>query len=111
MNLRTAHTYQHRDDDSFAAWMLDLIDESPDRLGLIRVPDVPDDQLDDIEDAVRRAYDIAKAQRPNLAIKVLPGAMMSPAGRGPTRVLVAVHEHSWVAGACANGCPERREVT
>lgn len=95
-------------EDAFAAWMLEMVDGSPDRLAIVEVPPTDsDDELDQFEDATRRAFDLAKAQRPFLTASTISGANVATGAR---RILLALHEHEWVGGECVNGCRERRVV-
>ncbi len=106
------HTYTHDgDDEAFAAWMLKLIDEGPDRLALIEIKHPGTVQeIDRIEDDLIRAYDIAKAERPNLAVKIVPAVHRASVGPRGAEALIILHEHAWVGGECVNGCRDRREV-
>jgi hypothetical protein len=93
---------------ALAAWMLRLVDESPYRLAIIEVPHSAvrtDDEIDALEGVFIREYDRAKAERPNLSVKLAPGDTQHPR----TAMLVAVHEHEWVAGHCVRGCDETRQ--
>lgn len=102
---------ENGDDDERAAWLLALIDESPDRLAVVPIPDCADEQLDALEERFIRAYDIAKLQRPGLAVKLLPALEIGgrPVSAG-TAALVVIHEHKWVAGQCVNGCRDTRPL-
>jgi hypothetical protein len=92
-----------------AAWMLRLVDESPDKLAIIKMPPHrDDDDLDHLEALFISAYDIAKAERPNLSVKLLHAVDLNN-GMPRDRVAVAVHEHQWVGGQCVNGCPDTRK--
>ncbi len=92
-------------DTERAAWMLSLIDASPDRLAWIAVPRADsDEQLDAIEAKMIAAYEIAKAQRPDLAVRLVPKVLDVGGAHG----MVALHEHKWVGGSCINGCGETR---
>jgi len=99
------------DEHDLATWMLGLIDESPDRLALITIPRPidTDDELDAIEERMLAAYDLAKAERPALAVKVVPPMAELP-GSGDTALVVVLHEHKWVGGRCVHGCPDTRPV-
>ncbi len=101
--------YDHDgEDQDFAKWMLKMVDESPDRLAMIEVPPTEsDDELDALEDATRRAFDLAKLDRPNLVIRTIPGRNVVT---GERRILLELHEHRWVGGGCVNGCGEERPV-
>ena len=99
------------DDRAFADWMLELIDESPDKLAMIgmrRSDVVP--RVDEVEDALIRAYDLAKAERPDLGVQLLPVLFRGSDVKDGSDVLVVLHEHKWVGGQCVNGCRDRREV-
>src|SRR4051812_2294605 len=90
--------------DEIADWILGLVDESPNRLAMIDVPWGTEDELDTMETVLRESYDIAKERRPDLSIKIGPPKDDDLS----TAVRVAVHEHAWVGGYCANGCPDKR---
>ena len=91
-----------------AEWLLNIVDESPDNLAIITIPPHDnDDDLDYLEGRFIAAYDIAKSRRPNLSVKLLH-AIDTRNGQPRDRILVAVHEHRWVGGHCANGCPDTR---
>lgn len=95
---------------ALAAWMLNLVDKSPDRLAILEVPHAAvrtDDEIHDIEAVFIREYDRAKADRPNLAVKLTPGDADHP----NAAMLVAVHEHQWVGGRCVNGCPDTPQTS
>jgi hypothetical protein len=92
-----------------AAMMLRLVDRSPDRLAILEVPHElvrTDAEADANEAIVRREFDRAKAERPGLVVAIKPGNEDFP----NAALLVAVHEHEWVGGRCANGCPDTREA-
>src|SRR4051812_1753068 len=82
------------DGGEFAAWMLSLLDEGPNRLAILEVPKSlpPGVDLDDFEAAFIRAYERAKADRPDLAVKLIPATADYPDAEG----LVVLHEHRWV---------------
>jgi len=91
-----------------AAWMLRLIDDSPDKLAIIRMPPHrDDDDLQQIEDMFIAAYDIAKAARPALSIKIRSARDLHN-GQPCDRIIVAIHEHQWVGGHCVYGCGDTR---
>jgi hypothetical protein len=97
------------DPEQCAAWMLRIVDESPDKLAILTIPPHRDeDDLDQLEEMFRNAYDIAKAERPDLSVKILYAVDLHN-GQERDRVVVAVHEHKWVAGQCVNGCPDTRK--
>jgi hypothetical protein len=99
------------DHEAFADWMLAVVDSSPDKLAVFPMPvgaDDSDEEIDSVEDIVRRAYDIAKEQRPNLGVKLLH-ALDDRNGTPESRLLVVIHEHQWVGGQCVNGCPDTRK--
>lgn len=94
---------------ALAAFMLRLVDQSPDRLAIIEVPHeaVPtDDAIDAVEAVFIREYDRAKTDRPNLSVALKAGTSQHPTAA----LLVAVHEHRWVGGYCVHGCSETRET-
>ncbi len=99
------------DEHDLAAWMLQLIDQTPDRLAFVTIPRPidSDDELDEIEAHILAAYAIAKAERPNLGVKVVPPIAELP-GSGDTAAVFILHEHRWAGGMCVNGCPDKREV-
>lgn len=106
-----AHRWEHHeDDDDRAAWLLRLLDASADRLALISVAEpATDAELDALEDDLIRGYDLAKSQRPSLAVQLIPS--FAAGDRAVERGLVIVlHEHKWVGGMCVNGCRDEREV-
>jgi hypothetical protein len=95
------------DPDHAAEWLLNIVDESPDRLAIITIPPHrDDDDLDYLEGRFIAAYDIAKNRRPNLSVK----ALHAMDGSNRSRIVVAVHEHEWVGGQCVRGCPDIRDV-
>jgi len=100
------HSYELEDFDAeqCAAWLLDLVDESPDRLAIVTMPlHRDDDDLDRLETLFISAYDLAKAERPDLSVKILHAVLVAD-GRWRDRIAVAVHEHQWIGGACVRGC-------
>ena len=54
-----------------------------------------------------RVFDIAKEERPDLAVKILPAAYKGDHA-GVTALAVVIHEHEWVGGMCVRGCGETR---
>lgn len=97
----------HDDDRELAAWMLELVDESPNRLAIIELPETdPGDDLDALEDATLRAFEVAKEGRPELTAKT---AMGVHASTGERRLLLFLHEHEWVGAQCIRGCGEQVE--
>ena len=92
--------------EDIAAWMLALVDDSDDHLAIVEVPRASEDTIDVMEAMFRAGYEIAKARRPDLAVNIVPPNEDYP----DAAVLVAVHEHRWVGGHCANGCPDTRQV-
>lgn len=101
----TGHIYvEHNNDRDAARWMLGLLDTSPDRLAFITVPDPGDDaKLDDLDARLVRIYDLAKQERPDLGVKMLPAAFNGE--HAPeTALVIALHEHKWVGGECVRGC-------
>ena len=98
------------DPEQAAAWLLNIIDESPDKLAMIQMPPHDDDDdLGYIEARFIAAYDHAKAARPNLCVKLLRSVDLHN-GSPRDRIIAAVHEHHWVGGECINGCPDSRAV-
>ena len=97
------------DHEAFADWMLRVVDKSPDRMGMFPMPTVEGDEIDALEEDCRRAYNIAKAQRRDLSVKVLH-ALDERDDPPQSRILLVVHEHRWVGGQCVNGCPDARKV-
>jgi hypothetical protein len=89
--------------------MLSLLDDGDQRFAIVEIPSsTPDHQLDMVEAAFIRAYDRAKRERPNLAVKLEgpdhPRLKDYPNARG----LIVLHEHEWVGGHCVNGCTDTR---
>ena len=114
--MRFPGTPSHRlvddgDEHDLAAWMLELVDQSPDRLAFITIPRPidTDDELDAIEERMRLAYDLLKAEHPDLGVKFLEPIPELP-GSGDTALVVVLHEHRWIGGRCVNGCSEQRPV-
>lgn len=69
-------------------------------------------KLDEMEANLIRAYDLAKQERPNLSVKVIPSVPIPGQGRPPkSDIMVVVHEHEFVGGVCVNGCTDRRPVS
>lgn len=101
----TAHRWEHHvDDDDRAAWLLRLLDESDDHLTLISLAEPPTDaELDALEAEFIRGYDLAKSQRPGLAVQLIPGVAAGDHAvqRG---LLIVLHEHRFVGGHCIYGC-------
>ncbi len=99
---------ENGDDNERATWMLSLIDGSPDHLAVVPIPRTRTEaQFDDIEARMIRAFDLAKEQRPDLAVKFLPPlADLMPAGQNAsaTALLMVLHEHAFVGGECVRGC-------
>jgi hypothetical protein len=89
-----------------AAWMLELIDESPDKLAILEVPIAWADDLNGVEAVFIREFDRAKLERPDLGVKLTAGG----AERPDVALLIAVHEHQWVGGMCVHGCRDERTV-
>jgi hypothetical protein len=97
------------DPEECAAWLLGIVDEGPDKLAIIKMPPHRDlEELDELEALFIAAYDVAKAERPNLSVKILHAADLHN-GQERDRIAVAVHEHQWVGGQCVNGCPDTRK--
>lgn len=96
------------DDADLAGWMLSLVDEAPDRLAFIQVPRTTDEKLDVLEDKTRRAFDLARRDRPDLRVKLLPPLLELLGGHSPDDIalVVVLHEHLWVGGVCVRGCGE-----
>lgn len=104
----------HEHEDTAAARLLTLVDEDPNRVAYVAMPHAATEpEIDAHEDAFRRAYDRAKAERPGLSVKLLHA---QDVGHGPrngparSRVLVVLHEHRWVGGMCVHGCRDVRPV-
>ena len=92
---------------SCAAWMLGLVDESPDKLAIVKMPPhEDDDDLDQLQELFSAAYELAKQERPDLSVKLLH-SFDTRNGMPHPRVAVAIHEHCWVGGQCVNGCPDK----
>jgi hypothetical protein len=110
--IREGDTFHFNGDyHAFADWMLRVVDSSPDKLALFPMPvgmANTDEEIDACEEDVRRAYDIAKARRRNLSVKILH-ALDDRSAVPVSRVLVVIHEHKWVGGLCVNGCPDTRK--
>lgn len=103
------HLVDDGDERDLAVWMLALIDESPDRLAFISIPQPASAaKLDAIEERVVAAYEIAKQERPEFSLKIRPQTYS--AGSCDTAVTALAHEHRWVGGACIHGCGEHRPV-
>jgi hypothetical protein len=87
-----------------AGRMLVAIDRSKDKLAAFAIPILAftPDLADETEDIVRREFDKAKEERPQLAVQVVP----TPYDKHYA-ALVYVHEHEWVGGYCVNGCPDK----
>lgn len=105
----TGHTYvEHNDDRDAAAWMLGLLDASPDKLAIITVPDPGDDvKRDELDERLVRIFDLAKLERPDLGVRMLPVAFNGE--RAPlTALMIQLHEHEWIGGGCIRGCGETR---
>lgn len=102
-------------DDERAAWMLKLVDDGPHRLANLTIP-CPGD-LEDLAEVGRmiertaHALILAKRQRPDLAVTLLPpddpAVTLSVDAAWPLLLVVQIHEHEWVGGACIRGCGER----
>jgi hypothetical protein len=92
---------------ALAAWMLQLVDRSPDRLGVILIPHHgvrTDAEIDELERVVSREFDRAKLERTDLAIGFRNGMPEHP----DAAMLIVVHQHRWVGGHCVNGCGDTR---
>jgi len=85
-------------------FMLELLDQSPDRLAVVAIS--LGDDIDELDAIVIAGFDLAKAERPDLGVKVAPG--LDP--EGDEALLMAVHQHSWIGGECLHGCGEQRPV-
>ena len=104
------HRFKPRDDDDARRWMLGLVDASPDKLAFIAIPHAATDaELDAEQEWFDRVYESAKAERPDLGVKLLYGVDVGN-GRGRSHAIVVLHEHRWVGGRCVNGCPDTREA-
>lgn len=103
-------SYTHDGDaDALAAWMLELLDKSPDQLAMVALPVVATDEaMADLENTVIEAYDIAKRERPDLGVKVMHQQIPN---RPRGRIALQIHLHQWVGGECVNGCGETRGTT
>ena len=92
-----------------AAWMLRLVDASPDRLAILEIPHeaLPTREATaEAERVVSREFDRAKQDSPDLAVEVRHATEEYPGAA----LLVAVHEHGWVGGRCIHGCPDQGDV-
>jgi len=85
-------------------FMFEMIDQSPDRLAVVAIP--AGDDPDELEALAIAGFDLAKAERPDLGVKLAPG--LDPTGS--EALLMQVHEHRWVGGQCLHGCGEDRPV-
>ncbi len=105
-----AHGYElDGDDQAFADWMLEMIERDPNRVAMIGVRRsrvLP--RVDEMEDGLRRAFNLAKAKRPDLGIKILPAIFRGSNAKQGADVLVVLHEHRFVGGRCVHGCANTR---
>lgn len=95
---------------ALADQLLALLDESPHRRALLEMPldhTSPDELVDGYEERISTAYEIAKARRPDLVVR-LHYAKLTPSS--PPRLLVEIHEHKWIDGACVRHCGKTRET-
>jgi hypothetical protein len=98
------------DDAGFADWMLALVDQSPERTGVIEIPRASDEELDACEDRMRRAFAIAQRQRPRLVVTVRPATQeLCNSDVADVQAVLVVHEHEWVGGLCVRGCATRED--
>jgi hypothetical protein len=107
------HTYEGDLDDEHALkeWIFALIDESPDRLAIVGIPDPGDDrEVDRIDDLLANMWEVAKAERPDLGFKMLSAVLHATSGPPTRGAALVVHEHCWVGGHCTNGCRDTRSV-
>lgn len=103
------HRYDGSGEDAdLAAWMLSLVDAAPDRLAFIQIPRTTDEHLDALEDKTRRAFDLARRDRPELRVKLLPpfAELLGGHSQDDIALVVVLHEHLWVGGECVRGCGE-----
>ncbi len=100
----------HDDDHHLKDWMLSLVDDSPDHLAWIAVPHPgTEEKLDALDERLVRVTDLAKQERPDLGMKLLPAAYVGE-NAGVTAIALVLHEHEWVGGGCIRGCGETREA-
>jgi hypothetical protein len=94
---------------ALAAFLVRLMDRSPNRLAILEIPPaaVLNDQVDEVEEVVRREYGRAKLDRPDLGLSLAPATADYP----DTALLVAVHEHHWIGGRCVHGCSKQRDAS
>lgn len=104
-----AHPLPEGDDDVIARRLLALVDANPARTVIVTVDDAPDDEVDEHEARMSRVFDIARDERPELAVKILPAGYKGD-HCGVTALAVVIHEHEFVGGACVHGCGQTRDV-
>lgn len=103
------HSFEGDSDPvALADQMLALLDESLDRLAIFALPidnTSTTDRVEEWEDRIRAAYDVAKRRRPELAVRWhyrRLGSASSP------QMVVELHEHEWIGGVCVNNCKTTR---
>lgn len=93
------------DPSELAATMIELVDSSAIHAAGIAIEPPADGTVDELGDIVRRAFDLARHERPDLAVKM---------GRPPTdrgiAISLLIHEHQWAGGECLRGCGETRDI-
>jgi hypothetical protein len=95
--------------DATARWMLELVDAGDHRFATIEIPrSISDDELDEVEAAFIRAYDLAKDRRPNLCVKIEGTSLRLIQHHPNAQLIMILHEHQWVGGHCVNGCSDTR---
>jgi hypothetical protein len=102
--------FSHEGNDrAAAAWMLSLVDSSPDKLAVFGLTFDSPEAMDEGEGVVIRAYNLAKQQRPALAVHVGPGQAVPPTRHAS--IIVSIHEHHFIGGACVNGCRDTPDTS
>ena len=99
------------DDHAFAAWLIRHIDKTPDARAAIEPASKSHGDLDEIEAATRRALAPAQLERPDLTGRTLRPVPLNQLRPPATRILLELHEHSWVGGECVRGCGERQQLS
>jgi uridine phosphorylase len=90
--------------------MLRLADADPRHTAVIGIPEraaATNEMLDEWERVTIREYQRAKAERPNLGVKIVPATEGTPG----VAIVVLIHEHRWVGGRCVNGCTDTRDTS